>query len=42
MLTTPGAMDALERADLESDLGDWLEGEGVPGELASRPRSRLA
>jgi len=33
--TTPGEMDALERADLESELADWLEGEGVPGELAS-------
>lgn len=34
-VTTPGTMDALERADLESDLGEWLEREGVPGELAS-------
>jgi signal transduction histidine kinase len=34
-VTTPGAMDALERADRESDVADWLEGEGVPGELAS-------
>jgi len=34
-LTTPGAMDALEQADLESDLADWLEAVGVPGELAS-------
>lgn len=32
---TPGAIDALERADLESDLADWLEGKGLPGELAS-------
>ena len=34
-VATPGAMDALERADRESDVADWLEGEGVPGELAS-------
>jgi signal transduction histidine kinase len=33
--TTPGAMHELERADLEGDLSDWLEAEGVPGELAS-------
>jgi len=33
--TTPGAMDAIERTDRESDLADWLESEGVPGQLAS-------
>jgi signal transduction histidine kinase len=33
--STPGSMDALERADLESDLADWLEEAGAPGELAS-------
>jgi signal transduction histidine kinase len=33
--TTPGTIDALERADLESDLADWLNSEGLPGELAS-------
>jgi signal transduction histidine kinase len=33
--STPGARDELERADLESDLSDWLETVGVPGELAS-------
>jgi signal transduction histidine kinase len=32
---TPGSMDALERADLESDVADWLESAGAPGELAS-------
>jgi len=32
---TPGSIDAIERADLESDLADWLEGAGVPGQLAS-------
>ncbi len=31
----PGSMDALERADLESDLGDWLECAGAPGQMAS-------
>jgi nitrogen-specific signal transduction histidine kinase len=34
-VATPGGVDALKRADLESELGDWLEGEGVPCELAS-------
>jgi signal transduction histidine kinase len=33
--STPGARNELERADLESDLSDWLEAAGVPGELAS-------
>jgi signal transduction histidine kinase len=33
---TPGAMDALERADREGDLADWLEQSGAPGELASQ------
>jgi signal transduction histidine kinase len=33
--STPGALDALERADREADLADWLEQAGVPGELAS-------
>lgn len=33
--STPGDMDALERADLESDLADWLEDTGLPGSLAS-------
>jgi len=32
--STPGTLDALERADRESDLADWLDGVGVPGELA--------
>jgi signal transduction histidine kinase len=32
---TPGSIDPLERADRESDLSDWLETTGVPGELAS-------
>ena len=31
----PGTRDELERADLEGDLSDWLETEGLPGELAS-------
>lgn len=31
----PGSMDALERADRESDLADWLEAAGVSTELAS-------
>ena len=34
-VSTPGEMDAIERADLESDLADWLEAQGIPGELAS-------
>ncbi|MCI0627859.1 MAG: ATP-binding protein [Acidobacteria bacterium] len=34
-LTTPAGMDALERADLESDLADWLETVGVPCELSA-------
>jgi signal transduction histidine kinase len=33
--STPGSMDALERADRESDLADWLDSVGAPGELAS-------
>lgn len=33
--STPGTIDALERADLESDLADWLTSKGLPGELAS-------
>jgi signal transduction histidine kinase len=33
--STPGTMDELERADLEGDLSDWLETEGLPCELAS-------
>jgi signal transduction histidine kinase len=33
-VATPGAMDALKRADLESDFADWLETVGVPGELS--------
>ncbi|MBN9658050.1 MAG: GHKL domain-containing protein [Acidobacteria bacterium] len=34
-LSTPGDMDALERADLESDLSDWLDNAGLPSSLAS-------
>ncbi|WP_321475567.1 ATP-binding protein [uncultured Paludibaculum sp.] len=34
-LSTPGGMDALEKADLESELTDWLDSEGLPGSLAS-------
>jgi signal transduction histidine kinase len=34
-LSTPGDMDALERADLESDMSDWLDSVGLPGSLAS-------
>ncbi len=34
-LSTPGDIDALERADLESDMSDWLDSEGLPGSLAS-------
>ena len=33
--STPGARDELERADEEGELSDWLETEGLPGELAS-------
>jgi signal transduction histidine kinase len=33
--TTPGTIDALERADRESNLADWLEANSLPGELAS-------
>lgn len=33
--STPGEIDALERADRESDLSDWLESHGVTGELAA-------
>ena len=33
--STPGLPDALERADRESELADWLETVGVPSELAS-------
>lgn len=32
---TPGDLDALERADRESELADWLEAHGVSGELAA-------
>jgi signal transduction histidine kinase len=32
---TPGALNAIERADRESDLADWLESAGVSGEIAS-------
>src|SRR3974377_1982840 len=32
---TPGAIDALKRADLDSDLAEWLASVGVPGELSS-------
>jgi signal transduction histidine kinase len=32
--STRGARDELERADLESDLSDWLETVDVPGDLA--------
>lgn len=31
----PGAVDAVERADRESELADWLDSAGAPGELAS-------
>ena len=31
---SPGTIDALERADLESDLAEQLESLGVPGELS--------
>lgn len=31
----PGTLDAIERADRESDLGDWLGSVGVPEHLAS-------
>ncbi|MGJ5814446.1 sensor histidine kinase [Paludibaculum fermentans] len=34
-LSTPGDMDALERADIESDTTDWLEDNGLPAALAS-------
>jgi signal transduction histidine kinase len=33
--TTPGALDAIERADRESDLADWLESVGVGVQFAS-------
>jgi signal transduction histidine kinase len=33
--STPGTMDELERADLEGDLSDWLETEGLPCQMAS-------
>jgi hypothetical protein len=33
--STPGAKDELERADLEGDLSDWLETEGLPCDSAS-------
>jgi signal transduction histidine kinase len=33
--TPTGSMDALERADRESDLADWLEAAGVSTELSS-------
>lgn len=32
---TPGSIDAIERADRESDLAEWLEATGAPDELAS-------
>ena len=32
---TPGAMDPIDRADRESDMGDWLESVGAPNYLAS-------
>jgi signal transduction histidine kinase len=32
---SPGSMDAIERADCESELTDWLEDNNAPGELAS-------
>lgn len=34
-LSTPGSIDPLERVDLESDMTDWLEAQGLPAELAS-------
>lgn len=34
-LSAPGDLDALEKADLESDMADWLEDSGLPGALAS-------
>lgn len=34
-LSTPGDIDALQRADLESDLADWLDNSELPGSLAS-------
>jgi signal transduction histidine kinase len=33
--STPGAGHELERSDKEGDLSDWLESEGLSGELAS-------
>ncbi len=33
--SNPGAMDAIERADRESDMGDWLDSLTVPSSLAS-------
>src|SRR4030095_7266121 len=36
-VTTPGAMDALERADRESDVADSLQGAGGPGGPALGP-----
>jgi len=33
--SSPGTTDPLERADLESDISDWLETQGVSGQLAS-------
>lgn len=32
---TPGSWDALERADRESDMADWLDSVGVTSELAA-------
>ncbi|QOY85556.1 sensor histidine kinase [Paludibaculum fermentans] len=34
-VSTPGDIDALERADLESDMSDWLDHAGLPSSLAS-------
>ncbi len=32
---SPGSLDAIERADRESELADWLDENGVSGDLAS-------
>lgn len=31
----PGGLDALQRADLESDMSDWLEQHQIPSDLAA-------
>lgn len=33
--SSPGQMDPLERDDLESEMGDWLDAQGLPLDLAS-------